>query len=37
MAGKRLLIKAGPSNSLKYKAATSMPQVTAKATEIAMK
>ena len=37
MAGKKLLIKAGPSNSLKYKAATGTPEVTAKATDIAMK
>ena len=37
MAGKRLLMKAGPSNSLKYKLATNMPQVTAKAKDTAMR
>jgi len=37
MAGKRFLIKAGPSNSLKYKMGTGMPQVAAKATDITVK
>jgi hypothetical protein len=37
MAGKRLLLRAGPSNSLKYKAATSVAQGTAKATDITVK
>ena len=37
MAAKRLLTKAGPSNSLKYKTATNAPQVTAEATDVAMK
>jgi len=37
MAGKRLLTKSGPSNSLKYKMAMSTPQVTAKVTDVTMK
>jgi hypothetical protein len=37
MAGKRLLIKTGPPNSLKYKAATSIPQIAAKVTNITVK
>ena len=37
MAGKRFLMKAGPSNGLKYKAATSVPEVAAKAAGIVMK
>jgi len=37
LAGKKLLSKAGPSNSLRYKAATSVPQVNAKATGIVVK
>jgi hypothetical protein len=37
MAGKRLLTKAGPSNSLRYKAATSVQQVGTKATDIVIK
>jgi predicted transcriptional regulator len=37
MAGKRLLSKAGPSNSLRYKAVTSVQQVGTKATDIVIK
>ena len=37
MAGKRFLMKAGPSNSLRYKTATNGPEVTAKATGILLK
>jgi hypothetical protein len=37
MAGRRLLSKAGPPNSLRYKAATSMPQVGVKTTGIVVK
>jgi hypothetical protein len=37
MAGKRLLTKAGPPNSLRYKTATSAPQVGVKAAGILMK
>lgn len=37
LAGKRLLLKAGPSNSLKYKVATSVAQVTAQTTDHTVK
>jgi hypothetical protein len=37
MAGKRFLLKSGPSNSLRYKAATSVAQMTSKATDITVK
>jgi hypothetical protein len=37
MAGKRFLLKAGPSNNLRYRAATSVAQITSKATDLTMK
>ncbi|MGA3191229.1 MAG: hypothetical protein ABSD73_01795 [Candidatus Bathyarchaeia archaeon] len=37
MAGKKLLLRAGPSNSLRYKVATSVAQVAAKVTDITVK
>jgi hypothetical protein len=37
LAGKRLLSKAGPSNSLRYKVATSISQANARTTGIVMK
>ena len=37
LAGRRLLSKAGPSNNLRYKITTSIPQVNPKATGIVIK